>query len=138
MRSHARRRSWWLSVLLVVGVVFMGCSGTGSAPTEKQVRDDWDRYVRYAAESLGGCPDVRLTDVKVVGMSVEGSSAEVLLQVSGEWISKRDPGYLAGPCWKFSRAKGAQQTVERRFTYKKFDTGWRLDRTDDPMLRYPR
>ena len=137
MRSHAPRRSWWLSVLLLAGAFFVGCSGAWSAPTEKQVRDDWDRYVREAA-SLGGCPDVKITDVKVAGTSVEGASAEVILQISGEWISKRDPGYLAGPCWKFSRSRGAKQTVERRLAYKKFDTGWRLDHMDDPMLKYPR
>ena len=136
MRSHAPHRSWWLSALLVVGVVFAGCSGTGSGPSGKQVRDDWDGYVRYA-ESLGGCPDVKITDVKVIGTSVEGTSAEVILQVSGDWISKRDPGYLAGPCWKFSRSRDAKQTVERRLIYRKFDTGWRLDRTDDPMARFP-
>ena len=75
--------------------------------------------------------------MKVAGTSVEGASAEVILQISGEWISKRDPGYLAGPCWKFSRSRDAKQTVERRLIYRKFDTGWRLDRTDDPMARFP-
>ena len=138
MRSHAPSRPWRLSVLLLVGVFFTGCSGTGSAPTEKQVRDDWNGYVRFLNERYFGCPDVKITDVKVVGTSVEGNSAEVILQIFGEWISKHDPGYLGGACWKFSRSKGAKQTVERRLTYKKFDTGWRLDRMDDPMVKYPR
>ena len=137
MRSDAPRRSWRPSVLLLVVVIVTGCSGSSSGPTEKQVRDDWDGYVRYA-ESLGGCPDVKITDVKVVGTSVEGASAEVILRVSGDWISRGDPGYMAGPCWKFSRSRGAKQAVERRLAYKKFDTGWRLDHMDDPMLKYPR
>jgi hypothetical protein len=134
MRSHTSKRSLGLRALLLAGVFFAGCSGTGSGPSEKQVRDDWERYVRYA-ESLGGCPDVKLTDAKVVGTSVEGRSAEVILRISGEWISKRDPGYMGGACWKFSRSRGATQMVERHLTYKKFDTGWRLDHTDDPMLK---
>ncbi len=141
MRSHAPRRSGRLRVFLLVMVFFTGCSGTPSGPTEQQVRDDWDGYVKYLNEHYGGCPDVKLTGVKVVGTSAEGSSAEVILQVSGEWMSKRDPGYMGGACWKFSRARGAKQTVERRLTYKKFDTGWRLDHTDDPMramVPYPR
>ena len=138
MRSYAPSRSWWLSALLLAGVFFTGCSWTGSGPSEKQVRTDWDAYVRYLNEHYFGCPDVKITDVKVVGTSVEGSSAEVLLQVSGEWISKRDPGYMGGACWRFSRSKGPNQTVERRLAYKKFDTGWRLDHTDDPMAKYPR
>lgn len=122
MGSHVPSRSRWLTVLLLAGVFFAGCSGTGSGPTEQQVREDWNGYVKFA-ESLGGCPDVKLTGVKVAGTSVEGNAAEVVLQVSGEWISKHDPGYMGGPCWKFSRSRGAKQTVERRFSYKKFDNG---------------
>ena len=117
--------------LAFIALAFLNaaCSPGAAGPSQKQVTDDWNSYVAEANEDCS--QSVKFSSAKVVGTSVEGVAAEVILHVSGDWIRKYEPGFFfEGPCKDFRKAKGSHQGVERHLRYKRFDTGWRLENVD--------
>jgi hypothetical protein len=93
-------------------------------PSKFQVLRDWE----YLTRVLDCSKDVRFKKVEVLGTSVSGNQAEVLVRVTGEWIGGANPGYFEHmPCAGFMAQAGKSQFVVRQFIYKKYDTGWRLE-----------
>ena len=70
---------------------------------------------------------VRFTDAKVEGKSVNGNIAEVLINITGDWIFTGtnffgDNLFVEGPCMLFKAKNRNNQTVQRKMMYKKYDT----------------
>lgn len=109
-------------VLLVISFFFslLSCS---KGPSGSQVIKDWNEYV---ARDERCKKFVSFKKVEVVARSVEGTKAEIILEVTGEWISPYDPHFFAGPCDGFRKSKGQIQKVQKRTHYTKYDTGWRI------------
>ena len=94
------------------------------SPPDSMIIDDWNAYLAKNKDCL---EHVKFGEVKILGKSVEGKISKVIILVTGDWISSRDPGYFGGPCAGFSRSKGRNQTKEETLIYRHFDTGWRLE-----------
>lgn len=110
-------------LLLWTPTLLQACGNQGSLPDEL-IRRDWNNFVNQ----WPACSEfVALRELKILGKSIQGNTAEVILQVRGDWIGSSDPVWYQGPCTGFRMEKGFSQTVERKLIYKKYDTGWRLD-----------
>jgi hypothetical protein len=103
-------------------------AGCSNGPSESQVVKDWQSFV--AKNNGAWMKDVEFKKVEVAGQSINGSVAEVIVRITGDWVGRS--GYNGGwsghtPADGFNPTGGSGQTVEWKFLYKKFDTGWRLE-----------
>lgn len=122
-----------LCTLCIAVLLVAACSGDGSSeppappgPPHKQVILDWEQYQNGPLMDNGCKAAVEFTGAKVIGTSVEGNKATVLVEISGNWKKGgRNLGWFAGPCVGFSSRNGDGQKVVQRAVYEKFDTGWR-------------
>ena len=89
---------------------------------------DYQSAAKKEMKDNQGNEFVKFTAVKVIRTSIEGNIAEVIVQVTGDWTGSADPGFFAGPCGGFTKSKGNNQSVEKKMIYKKYDTGWQLQR----------
>ena len=106
-------------------MALVSCS---SQPADETIIEDWKTY--WSEYYRGTCTKyIKLKDVRVVGKSVKDNQCEVIISITGDWISNNiDPRFFPHlPCGGFTKKKGANQTVEKKMLYKKYDTGWRLE-----------
>src|SRR5205807_16642 len=109
---------------------FTACS---EGPSNEQVVKDFSAYLETAKMKLGCVKAVKFSDTKVAGKSVNGNVAEVLINITGDWILTDNPYpealigdvdlFPEGPCMLFRERHGKNQTVQRKMIYKKYDTG---------------
>ena len=123
MISKIRVCGNFLLLMCLIALV-TSCS---KGPSESQVIKDWEAFVHDSDCSK----DVKFKKVEVIGTSKTDNVAEVIIRITGDWIGGRDLGWFSStPCGGFHAQAGQNQIVERKFIYKKFDTGWRLERKD--------
>ena len=109
-------RNLLLNLVCTVALLLVSCS---SGPSEDQLFQDYQARM---------CKEVKFKDVKKISKRIDGVTAEVIVNVTGDCVGKYDPVFFGGPCAGFSKRKGSNQTVERKMIYKKYDTGWKLKR----------
>lgn len=112
-------------VFVALAILLGGCS---DGPNKSQVIKDWEAYIQENSAKEASCfNDVKFKNVQVVGKSTTENISEVNVRIYGDWIGGRDPGWFGGPCAGFQASRGNDQSVNRRFIYKRFDTGWILE-----------
>jgi len=113
--------------LLVLTCVIAFVGGCSKGPSDSQVIKDWGKFRKDENPSI--LKDVQFKKAEIVGTSVSGNVAEVIVRITGDWIGdSRSSGWIGQTaCGGFNPAKGQNQVVERKFIYKKFDSGWRLE-----------
>ena len=96
-------------------------------PSEKQVREDWEQYAQSDRMCTG---TIKFRKVQIIGRSIQENRAEILLEVTGDWVPGRhDHGWFAGPCNGFHKRNGRGQIVVNKAVYKRYDTGWRIQKS---------
>jgi hypothetical protein len=124
-----------LLVLASLSAFVTGCSNRKSGPSEVQVVNDWNAF--WSKDNSAWMKDVQIKKVEVADRSINGNVAEVIVKITGDWLGgsglpTRPWGWEGGAAVGFKPSAGPNQTVEWKFIYKKFDTGWRLE-DEDPV-----
>jgi hypothetical protein len=116
------------AVVAISGATLVSCHA--DAPSNQLVMESW----RHVLSESGCEANVAYSAPHVVGISVSGNTAEVIVGTRGHWIGPTTIGFglpfpplIAGPCAGFSAADHEERPVEGRLSFRRFDTGWRLD-----------
>jgi len=120
-------RSYSLILLAILGTILTSCS---KGPSETQVLKDWEDFSKSAQKQC--LKDVNFNKVEIIATSKTDKMAEVIIKITGDWKGGRlDPGYFSqSPCKGFHARAAKTQVVKRKFTYKKYDSGWILESND--------
>jgi hypothetical protein len=128
MFAHFRSKLC-LRVFLVVWFAFGvdGCSKNSSqGPSDAQIEQDV-RATMVACKFSSGTKLV-LDKVQVTAKSAEQMQARIIVKMQYHYDQKRGPldVWLGPPCSLFNRP-GDNGEVEGQITYRKYDTGWRME-----------
>ncbi len=110
-----------IACLLMWSSLMTGCD-TRSSPSNDTAKAAWEKYL---AEHKGCLEHVKFTNFKVIGTYTKDNEAEILIEVTGDWIGDWDAAFR-GPCVGFDANKGKNQAVEKVMAFKKYGDSWRL------------
>jgi hypothetical protein len=109
-----------------------GATICSAAFSDKQLLKDYQSYVdKKNLPSPYGCKEyLKFTNVKKLRKSEEKKVATIIVNVTADWVASGDPGFFGGACGYFRESNGANQTLEKKMIYKKYDNGWHLETID--------
>lgn len=113
-------------------VLIVSCSLSPSTPSDTLILQDWKRAAQIC-EKDGGY--VTFGNVKIVGRSVEGNTAIVIVSVTGDWIKQKAKSYVWSLpfCYQFApgESKETKKNVEIKIHYRKYDSTWKFEEITD-------
>lgn len=133
------------AIAVLAMAVLSGCSPSASGPSQADIRSVLNQMVAEtkAAGSRHGVPDVSpavtLDSFTMKGTSIEGATAKVLITATVTYVPavNQTDHYIQSPMHFGSgdRLRGAYSVTTQRTNlldvnlyFRKFDTGWRLER----------
>lgn len=111
-----------LMVLLWTSLLFAADVG----PQSFQVERDWKKV----HESDTNCKEFfHVRSIRVIGKDVMSDiQVDYLVEIRGDWSEHfvDKPKFPSGPCFGVKREEGAQQTIRKNLSYRKYGNAWTL------------
>jgi len=123
-------------------LVLVGCSAMSRGPSDDKVKKDVELAAQGCQVSFPTPKVAQADNVKLVGRSIEGNTATIVVEITYHWADSHPadshPAKNDHPVVKIilpglydlcNFMQSGEKTA-RKLIYRKYDTGWRLEKID--------